>query len=226
MLTRVGNASERPYFWSEFVDVQGARHIQLNTNGSERARIDSSGNLLVGTTTARNRLTVQGNVFSTPTLGTASGQAFFGEAAGYGMMLGTSGYGYGWIQQQRVDGSATAYDLLLQPVGGNVGIGVTPSAQLASYKSFQFGIGGNLIGRSDNSGIELSSNSYRNSGGNYIYLNTATAASYRQYSGGHEWHNAPSGTAGTAITFTQAMTLDASGIVMNSAGVSTISQPT
>jgi len=94
---------------------------------------------------------------------------------------------------------------------GNVGIGVTPSVQLASYKSFQFGIGGNLIGRSDNSGIELSSNSYRNSGGNYIYLNTATAASYRQYSGGHEWHNAPSGTAGTAITFTQAMTLDASG---------------
>ena len=92
-----------------------------------------------------------------------------------------------------------------------LGIGVTPSAQLASYKSFQFGIGGNLIGRSDNSGIELSSNSYRNSGGNYIYLNTATAASYRQYSGGHEWHNAPSGTAGTAITFTQAMTLDASG---------------
>jgi hypothetical protein len=113
------------------IDVQGARHIQLNTNGSERARIDSSGNLLVGTTTARNRLTVQGNVFSTPTLGTASGQAFFGEAAGYGMMLGTSGYGYGWIQQQRVDGSATAYDLLLQPVGGNVGIGETaPGSRL------------------------------------------------------------------------------------------------
>jgi hypothetical protein len=92
-----------------------------------------------------------------------------------------------------------------------LGIGVTPSAQLASYKSFQFGIGGNLIGRSDDSGIELSSNSYRNSGGNYIYLNTTTAASYRQYSGTHQWFTAPSGTAGNAITFTQAMTLDASG---------------
>jgi hypothetical protein len=34
---------------------------------------------------------------------------------------------------------------------------------------------------------------------------------YRQTGGIHSWHNAPSGTAGNAITFTQAMTLDASG---------------
>ena len=87
--------------------------------------LDASGNLLVGTTTARNKLTVQGTVFSTPTLGTASGNAFFGEASGYGMMMGTSGFGYGWIQQQRVDGSATAYDLLLQPSGGNLLVGTT-----------------------------------------------------------------------------------------------------
>jgi hypothetical protein len=106
--------------------------MQFLTNNTERMRIDSSGNLLVGTTTARNRLTVQGTVFSTPTLGTASGQGFFGEAAGYGMMLGTSGFGYGWIQQQRVDGSATPYDLLLQPVGGNVGIGTTAPSQRVS----------------------------------------------------------------------------------------------
>jgi len=91
----------------------------------EQARVTPNGNLLVGTTTARNRLTVQGTVVSTPTLGTASGQAFFGEAPGYGMMLGTSGFGYGWIQQQRVDGTATAYDLILQPAGGSVGIGTT-----------------------------------------------------------------------------------------------------
>jgi hypothetical protein len=30
----------------------------------------------------------------------------------------------------------------------------------------------------------------------------------------HQWFNAPSGTAGNAITFTQAMTLDASGNLM------------
>jgi hypothetical protein len=102
-------------------------------------------------------------------------------------------------------------DRLIIDSSGNVGIGVTPSAQLASYKSFQFGIGGNLIGRTDNAGIELSSNAYRSGSGSYIYLNTDNSASYRQYSGAHQWFNAPSGTAGNAITFTQAMTLDASG---------------
>ncbi|NBO56811.1 MAG: hypothetical protein EBU84_19950, partial [Actinobacteria bacterium] len=95
-------------------------HMAFWTNATEKGRFTSAGEFLIGTTTARNRLTVQGTVFSTPTLGTASGQAFFGEAAGYGMMLGTSGFGYGWIQQQRVDGTATSYPLILQPVGGSV----------------------------------------------------------------------------------------------------------
>jgi len=75
----------------------------------------------------------------------------------------------------------------------------------------QIGIGGNLIGRTDDAGIELSSNAYRSGSGSYIYLNTDNSASYRQYSGTHQWFTAPSGTAGNAITFTQAMTLDASG---------------
>jgi hypothetical protein len=39
------------------------------------------------------------------------------------------------------------------------------------------------------------------------------ADSYSQQSGKHIWYNAASGTAGNAVTFTQAMTLDASGNV-------------
>ena len=102
-------------------------------------------------------------------------------------------------------------DRLIIDSSGNVGIGVTPSVQIGNYKSLQIGIGGNLIGRTDDAGIELSSNAYRSGSGSYIYLNTTTAASYRQYSGTHQWFTAPSGTAGNVITFTQAMTLDASG---------------
>jgi hypothetical protein len=117
----------------------------------------------------------------------------------------TTGGVFTWENVGGVAGTA----MTLNSTG--LGVGVVPTAQLASYKSFQFGIGGNLIGRSDNAGIELSSNSYRNTGGNYIYLNTDFAASYRQYSGQHEWFNAPSGTAANAVTFTQAMTLDANG---------------
>jgi hypothetical protein len=99
-------------------------------------RIDSSGNLLVGATTARSRLTVgtASASSSAPTLGTASGAALFSNNAGtseYGLMMGSASTGQGWIQQQRVDGTATAYDLWLQPSGGNVGIGTSsPSNRL------------------------------------------------------------------------------------------------
>ena len=47
--------------------------------------------------------------------------------------------------------------------------------------------------------------------GGWTYRVTAAATRYDQSSGSHIWYNAPSGTAGNAITFTQAMTLDASG---------------
>ena len=48
-------------------------------------------------------------------------------------------------------------------------------------------------------------------GGAWNYYNTAAAAKYEMVSGTHTWFNAASGTGGTAITWTQAMTLDASG---------------
>jgi hypothetical protein len=48
--------------------------------------------------------------------------------------------------------------------------------------------------------------------GGFKYANTGSQASYYyQFQGAHVWATAPSGTAGNAITFTQAMTLDASG---------------
>jgi hypothetical protein len=37
---------------------------------------------------------------------------------------------------------------------------------------------------------------------------------YQNYQGQHLWYNAPSGTAGNAITFTQAMTLDVNGSLL------------
>jgi hypothetical protein len=50
---------------------------------------------------------------------------------------------------------------------------------------------------------------YTNSGDQYI--NTGFATVYGQLSGEHRWYNAPSGTAGNAISFTQAMTLTQGG---------------
>ncbi len=94
---------------------------------------------------------------------------------------------------------------------GNLGLGVTPSAW-GTTKALQFpggSIGGFTNGTNNNQSIMLA-NSYFGSGGG-VYINSDYATYYRQYSGTHAWFNAPSGTAGNAITFTQAMTLDASG---------------
>jgi hypothetical protein len=90
---------------------------------------------------------------------------------------------------------------------GNLGLGVTPSAW-SGYKSLDF-TGGSLSSGSTNN-IELWSNAYFN-GTNGIYRNNGLVAVYSQGNGAHRWLTAPSGTAGNAITFTQAMTLDASG---------------
>jgi hypothetical protein len=60
-------------------------------------------------------------------------------------------------------------------------------------------------------------------GATFDYLNNGRAHMYLQdgVAGGHAWFTAPSGTAGNAITFTQAMTLNASGNL----GIGTTSIP-
>jgi hypothetical protein len=90
---------------------------------------------------------------------------------------------------------------------GNLGLGVTPSAW-TDYKVLQLG-GGSISSYTDNNFFEVNQNSFWN--GVFRYVNNGFASRYQQTSGRHEWYQAPSGTAGNAITFTQAMTLNASG---------------
>jgi hypothetical protein len=94
--------------------------------------------------------------------------------------------------------------------GGNLGLGVTPSAWASSYKALDVGNTASLY--FDSSGAVVSNNSFINSSFQYRYKTSNAATRYEQTSAGqHQWFNAASGTAGNAITFTQAMTLDASG---------------
>jgi hypothetical protein len=96
---------------------------------------------------------------------------------------------------------------------GNLGLGVTPSAWFASNKAFQIGSTGCLSNYTNGANIQtfLANNVYWNAAGTISYLTTNTATSYTQDNGTHKWYYAASGTAGNAITFTQAMTLDADG---------------
>jgi hypothetical protein len=116
---------------------------------------------------------------------------------------GTSGTGYSF------SGSAPATSLTLNS-SGNLGLGVTPSAW-SGFRALQIGSTTSLwSGTSGNASSFYTNNGYYN-GTNRIYLTNGFATEYIQGQGQHIWYNAPSGTAGNAITFTQAMTLDASG---------------
>jgi hypothetical protein len=92
---------------------------------------------------------------------------------------------------------------------GNLGLGVTPSAWQSAFDALQFG---DYAGIGSNREMTLFANAYQNSAGNGIYqVSSLGASKYDQYNGAHQWYSAGSGTAGNAITFTTAMTLDASG---------------
>lgn len=90
---------------------------------------------------------------------------------------------------------------------GNVGIGITPSAWSSSYSALQM-TGPSMWG---GTGLgHLSVNTYYD-GTNYKYINTDAATDYYQFSGTHVWRYAALGTAGTNVTFSEAMRIDSSG---------------
>ena len=90
---------------------------------------------------------------------------------------------------------------------GNLGLGVVPSAWNAAFRAMQISNFGIMVSNAGNT-YQLS-NAYFD--GSYKYLSTNYSAKYEMVAGQHAWYNAPSGTAGNTVTFTQAMTLDASG---------------
>ena len=91
----------------------------------------------------------------------------------------------------------------------NVGIGVAPSAWGSGSSAIQNNAGS--IWRFGTDNIYFGQNYYFN-GTNRIYSTTNSATEYQQGNGQHRWYNVASGTAGNAITFTQAMTLDSTGL--------------
>jgi hypothetical protein len=112
-------------------------------------------------------------------------------------------------------------DALTLDSAGNLGLGVTPSASTSNYRTLQIGGAGiqySLFGQrlGGNAETFVGWNAYGGSnttgiGTGFYYTNSSDLASMYSQNGQHAWWIAPTGTAGAAITFTQAMTLDASG---------------
>jgi hypothetical protein len=187
--------------------------VTVETSGAERLRVTSGGLVGLGTASPGARLEVEGETRIYPSSGAAnlrfgSGGAEKGKLAvdaSSNMAFETAG-----TERMRIDAS------------GNLGLGVTPSAW-GNRKAIQNGGGSDQIAHFNGAGlVTVFGNNYYWDGGSNRYVINGRAHIYAQENNGsHAWFTAPSGTAGNAITFTQAMTLDASGNL----GIGTTSIP-
>jgi hypothetical protein len=189
-----------------------------------------AGNVGIGTTAPTVKLQI-GN-------GTGLQQALI-SGGGYDLVLGASGGAIFGFSSQNI---STVFNTASVPLGvgtnaaqplifgtsatermrldssGNLGLGIIPSAwansrayQVGAYAAYAQRIPGTAdLTVSWNATITSGSSS----GTGYVYRNTGDLASAYEQNGTHRWYTAPSGTAGNAISFTQAMTLDANGNFM------------
>jgi len=184
---------------SAAIGTVGSHDLNLFTANSFRVTIKSDGNVGIGTTSPNTRLQVSSNIQggSPSAAGTAttSSAYFTNSDPAYGILMGVLNAGHGWIQAQRTDTLATTYNLLLNPNGGNVGIGTTSPAYALDVNG---GIrGDSWIGRSniatptadaalfrpaDNSIALSTANTERariTAGGNLLLGTTSDAAGFR-----------------------------------------------
>lgn len=123
----------------------------------------------------------------------------------------TTGAADGVLALQTTTSGGTATTAMTIDTSQNVGVGVTPL--WAGGKGFEIGSNGNALASVNSTQTTISQNAYHN-GTSWTYARSSTAVKYQQYAGTHTWQTAASGTAGNAITFTDAMTLDSGSLLI------------
>lgn len=161
------------------------------TNNTERMRIDASGNVGIGLITQNSRLQVS---YSNPITVPTAGSGGHGLAVGptpYGLGMGAITDGTSYLQSTRFDGTATNYNLAIQPNGGNVGIGTaTPADKLTisnGHASFNNNYGVKINDSAGTSESALSVTSANNLAISSPTLGGSMQYSVRNASGNHQF---------------------------------------
>ena len=182
---------------------------------TEVMRLDADGNLGLGTDSPASRFAVVSPTNDPDSI------SFLGSpgstASDWKQRLDSSSY-HGRLRLRNDANSETVHftssgDSYVN--GGNLGLGVPPAAwtNFTTSRAFQFGRSGSLFYSTDLAVAFFGNNYYQTGPFSSFYLNNGFALRYAQSDsdGSHAWYTAPSGTTGGAVTFTQAMTLSASG---------------
>jgi hypothetical protein len=202
--------------WSDFT-IAGV-NILFSPYGATAMRLDASGNLGLGVTPSAWETSTAfqlGNQYAFTKYGITRNAVYNAGykyiANGFANSFEMNGGAYEWYTAPSgtATNNITFTKTMTLDASGNLGLGVTPSPW-SVYKSFDIETASLSAAGVQ---VEMVSNAYFN-GSNWIYKSSTFPTRYVQNSGaagGHSWFTAPSGTAGNAISFTQAMTLDASG---------------
>jgi hypothetical protein len=180
--------------------------LAFTTNATEVGRFYANGNFRVGGNAADGgfRLDVTGTARFTDTInlknGTTSSLALrFTLATTTGIYNFDDGVGANMILQAN-----GVNNQLVVHRSGNIGVGLQPTLTSGGYRNVQNG-NAVMMGSGSDAAAYWNANATFNSG--WKYIATGASSRYEQGLGAHYWFSAASGTAGNAITFTQAMTL-------------------
>jgi hypothetical protein len=165
-----------------FVQADGA---------TEYGRFDASGNFGIGTSPS-NKLDIKGTVGFEATNSTNKWLA----------------YTY-TDNTLRLNYNGSGADEVVLDSSGNVGIGVTPESW-NTYKTLQIGNGA-IANYTPTHDMRMVSNAYYNSGWKYAESDGACLYLQDGNNSQHIWSVAASGTADAALTWSEAMRIDASG---------------